>query len=605
MSENKIYAFFRKFVIALILLFTFLLPLKLGGIVGVPEATGLFTDQFAVYLIISWPIFLFPFISGILLLLALLAFPFKTVSFSNDKTLICASLWVLLAFSSLLGAVNATVWDFVIMELTHLFGLAAYVLAVYLFLKNVPKAKTLLSASILAGMLITVYLGFEQYFSGFKEMREYIANQEKISGIAGNGALKARIFDDRVYAPFTACNSLAGYLLLTIPLCLVTLWKLCARVEPPKTARLIFMPLVAAGLIFIFSATKARGAFLSLILAGGVFIVFFPVKKWLRWSVIILASLGVIGGVVYIYKFGRGFDSMLVRLDYIRVSIKLLFKHPFAGTGWGDFFYDYMKMKTIQSYEAPHTPHNLFLALGGQAGILALLISIGALFYPLRLGAKKVRSLIAGHNYIQEDVALLFGLIAFLFHAMMDIDLQVPGLIATAAAITLLLAMPSERVITTPEAKYPRRIIAGFIALLVASGAIVGGWHLTSSEYTFSKLTDLCALSKKTPEQAANISSDELYEKLEAAVKARPYSPFPYSSAGAFFMGTRRFDLAESCYNKALKLAPDCAAYYFRLFYLQDIQGRSEEAKKNLLKAYERFPNHPRYKLVKETFIKE
>lgn len=602
MPKNRIYTFFRKFVIALILLFTFLLPLKFGGIVGVPEATGLFTDQLGAYIIITWPIFLFPLISGILLLLALLAFPFKTVSFGKDKTLVIASLWTLLAFASLLGVINATVWDFVIMELTHLFGLAAYVIAVYLLLKNVPKAGTMLITSILAGLVITVYLGMEQYFVGFAEMREYIVEREK-TGISGHADLRARIFDDRVHAPFTSSNSLAGYLLLTIPLCLVTLWKLCAKVEPPKTARLIFIPIVAACLFFVFFITKGRGAVLSLILTGGVFIVFFPVKKWLRWTVIILAPLMVIAGVVYIYKFGRGFESMKVRVDYIWVSIKLLFKHPFGGTGWGDFFYDYMKIKTIQSKEAPHTPHNLFLALGGQAGILALLASVGALFYPLWIGAKKVRSLIAEHDYMQEDVALLFGLIAFLFHAMMDVDLQIPALIATAGVITLLVTMPVEQ--ESESSKPLRRILACFVALSVAAGAILGGWHLISSEYVFSKLTDTCALSGKTPEEIMKTNPYEVSQKLEAALKARPYSPFPYSSAGAFYMGTRRFDRAEFCYKKALKLAPDCAAYYFRLFLIQDSQGRKKEAIENLLKAYELFPKNPKYKLVKEAFIKK
>ena len=492
--------------------------------------------------------------------------------------------------------------DFVIMEVVHLFGLAAYVITVYLLLKNVPKARRMLVASILAGLVITVCLSLEQYFVGFAEMREYILEQEK-SGVAGSGDLKARVFDDRVHAPFTGANSLAGYLLLTIPLCLVMLWKLCAKIEPPKTARLIFIPIVAAILFFVFFATKARGAFLSLILAGGVFIIFFPVKKWLRLSVIILTPLVLIAGVAYIYKFGRGFSSMQVRLDYIWISIKLLLKHPLTGTGWGDFFYDYMKLKTIQSYEAPHTPHNIFLAFGGQAGILALLVSIGTLFYPFMVGAKKVRSLIAEHNYMREDVALLFGLTAFLFHAMMDIDLQVPGLIATAAAVTLLLTMSVEKKKET--SKPLTRIIACFIALTVATSAIVGGWHLLSSEYVFSKLTDTCNLRRKTPEQIANTSPCEVHEKLEAAVRARPYSPFPYGTAGAFYMGTRRFDRAEDCYRKALKIMPVAAAYYFRLFCLQKIQGNNERAKKNLIKANELFPNHPRYRKEKDIFIKK
>ena len=595
MPGNKFHTYFSKFVIALILFFTFILPLKLGGIVGVPEATSLFTDQFAAYIIITWPVFLFPVFAGVLLILTMIAFPFKTISFSGDKSLIVASMWVLLAFASLLGAVNATVWDFVIMEIAHLFGLGAYVLTVYLFLKNVPKARTMLIASILAGLVITVYLGLEQYFVGFEEMREFIAKQEK-TGVASDGNLKAKIFDDRVHAPFVSSNSLAGYLLLTMPLCLVYVWKLCAKVEPPKVARLIFIPIVAACLFFVFFATRARGAFLSLMLAAGLFIVFFPVKKWLRWSVIIMAPLVFIAGAVYIYKFGRGFDSMKVRVDYIWISLKLLCMHPFCGTGWGDFFYDYMKLKTIQSYEAPHTPHNLFLAMGGQAGILAMLASIGALFYPFLLGAKKVRLLISEHDYVQEEVALLFGLTAFLFHSMMDINLQIPGIIATAAAITLLLVKPAEN--KAESSKAPRRIAAYLIALIVAAGSMAGGWHLLSSEYVFSQLTDICDLKKKTPEQILTTSPEDVYQKLEAAVKARPYSPFPYSTAGAFYMGTRRLDRAEFYYKKALELAPDCAAYYFRLYTIQNFQGRREEAKKNLRKAHELFPNHPKYKVL-------
>ena len=233
MPENKIYKYFSKSVIALILLFTFLLPVKFGGIVGVPEATGLFTNQIFAYIIISWPIFLFPVISGILLILTLIAFPFKTVSFAKDKSLTVASLWVLLAFSSLIGAINATVWDFVIMEITHLFGVAAYALTVYLFLKNVPKAKSMLISSILTGLVISVYLGLDQYFVGFEEMREFIAGQEK-SGVTSDGVLNAKIFDNRLSAPFVSSNSLAGYLLLTIPLCLVSLWKLCAKLNHRK-----------------------------------------------------------------------------------------------------------------------------------------------------------------------------------------------------------------------------------------------------------------------------------------------------------------------------------------------------------------------------------
>jgi hypothetical protein len=391
-----------------------------------------------------------------------------------------------------------------------------------------------------------------------------------------------------------------------MPLCLVTLWKLCAKVEPPKIARLIFIPIAAACLIFILAATRARGAFLSLIMMAGIFILLFPVKKWLRWIILILGPLIVIAGAIYIYKFGRGFQSMQVRIDYDLVSAQLLFKHPFFGAGWGNFFYDYMQLKTVQSREAPHTPHNLFMAMGGQAGILALLISIGALFYPFRQGVKKVRKLIAERLYMEEDVALMLGFTAFLIHSMMDIDLQVPGLMGIAIVISLLLVMPSpEKDLSAGiESKKIYRIIACFIALLIAAVSICGGRHLVRSEYIFSQLEDICKLQGKNLREIANVSAYEVNEKLEAAVKARPYSPFPYAKAGEFYMSTRRFKLAESCYRKALALSPKSGAYHFRLFWLEDLQGRRDEAIKHLRKACELFPNHPKYKETKEAYIK-
>lgn len=607
MPENKLYTGFRKFVMVLILLFTFVMPLKLGGIVGVPETASFFPKDPGAYFFITWPPFVFPFISGIVLVLSLPAFPCKTLCFAKDKLFSCAVLWVLMSFAALFGSISAGVRDFVIMEITHLFGLAAYALTIYLFLKNVPRARTMLMAAILAGLVLTVYLGFEQYFAGFDEMREYLAKQEESSGVAIDGDFKTMVFEKRLNSPFTSSNSLAGYLVLTAPLFLVALWKLCGKVEPPKIARLLFVPGAAAALLFVLAATRARSVFLALILTAGVFILFFPVKKWFRRTVLILAPLAVIGGAVYIYEFGRGFQSMQVRIDYILVSAKLLLQHPFAGTGWGDFFYEYMKYKAAYSKEAPHTPHNLFMAMGGQAGISALLVAAGALFYPFCLGVKKVRKLIAEHLYMKGDIALLFGFTAFLFHAMMDIDLQVPGLMGTAVAISLLLAMPApETGSRAPEDKSKKsyRIIACLAALLIAAAAVFGGWHLVSSDYLFAQLDDMCNLQGKSLREIGNISPYEVNEKLNAAVNARPYSPFPYAKAGGFYMATRRFELAESCYKKALQLAPESAAYYFRLFYLQDLQGRREEALKNLLKANELFPNNPKYKEAKETYIK-
>ena len=67
---------------------------------------------------------------------------------------------------------------------------------------------------------------------------------------------------------------------------------------------------------------------------------------------------------------------MEVRADYIARASEMMLANPLCGTGWGDFFHDYTKIKKIDSAEAPHTPHNFLLALGSQCGFPGFLIAL-------------------------------------------------------------------------------------------------------------------------------------------------------------------------------------------------------------------------------------
>ena len=55
----------------LLTLTVLILPLKLGGLTGVPETTPIYTADPFILLIITWPPLLFPLFAGILLLIAL------------------------------------------------------------------------------------------------------------------------------------------------------------------------------------------------------------------------------------------------------------------------------------------------------------------------------------------------------------------------------------------------------------------------------------------------------------------------------------------------------------------------------------------------------
>jgi hypothetical protein len=595
MADRKLIDSYRDAVSLLIVIMAFLLPLKFGTLTGLPEVASYYPDSAFAWLIISWPAVAFPMFTGIIMLLTMTAFPLKGVNLCN-QSFVSAMLWSVLLLVGLLGIVNASVWDFVIMELVHLAGIAAFAFAVYLMLSNYPERKNWLYGAIFAGTVLTIYLGLEQMFSGFEETRKFVEQREAMYNIKIKGDLKARIWTDRVFASFASSNSLAGYLLLAGPLCFMFLWKLCGRIEPPKVARFIFIPIFLISFFIVFGGTVARAGFLTLILALAAFIAIFKVDWRLRWAVWLVSPVVIVGGAIYIYVAGRGFESMTVRLDYFWASLKMLAAHPLFGTGWGDFFHDYMRLKLVISKEAPHTPHNLFMALGGQTGVFGLVACIGAVVYPLFCGFRKI----CGHRgkelYLSLDSALFLGLLAFVFHAMMDVDLQIPALMATAVALMVALLIPDAEEKEKVKGGYSGKLASYVIILSVGLTAAFGGMHLLRSEYVFSQLTDLCDFRNKKPEDFMKITPDEVKSYLQNAVKVRPYSPFPWATAGDFMFGRQLFDAAEDFYSRASALAPERSFLYHRLYILQSLQGRTDEAQKNLKKAQELFPNNPAYK---------
>ena len=89
--------------------------------------------------------------------------------------------------------------------------------------------------------------------------------------------------------------------------------------------------------------------------------------------------------ILYLKTKGAITPSVLVRLVYYHVAIKLFLKHIFSGSGWGSFFYDYGFLKSFNSPEAAHTPHNFVLYFLSQAGFLAGITILTTMFFPIIL----------------------------------------------------------------------------------------------------------------------------------------------------------------------------------------------------------------------------
>lgn len=577
---------------AWVLLLTFLLPLKFGVFAGMPEAAGLFPEDLFSYLVINWSATAFGLLSAPALLLCLAAFPAGCGQYRRGAWAF-AMIWsVGLVLGSLPGLCRVSSWEFAPLQLNHFGAIGSYALAVYLLAAAGEEKQKHLCGALWAGFLLTVWFGIEQYFWGFARARAYL-EQQAAAGMAVGEVLQARTDDTRVFATFTSCNSLAGYLLLLTPLMTFYAWKLGEKVEPARISRWLFAGITGAGGTAVFLLTKSRAGYLALAMTLGLLLLFWPMKKWKKVLLIGFIVCGVLAGAWYIHAHGRGFRSMTARADYLRSSVILLAGSPVTGCGWGEFFFRHPGIKKVQDKEAAHDPHNL-LATQAQAGLGAVLLALAGMALPFGVWlCRRKRGTVT-----PRDKVLLAGLTGFLLHAMMDIDLQIPGLMASffaAAALLLCREVPEGKVL-------PR---AGVVqAVVLPTGILLAGWTFYSSgcelhsEMLLEDLQKVTRLRDLTREERQQVTPDRVNRALLRAADARPRSSHPWSMAGDFYWSIGDPDQADMLYQEALKRSPCRAGLYAMRARIALSRGDRAGAEKWMSRARALFPHHPGYRAL-------
>jgi hypothetical protein len=583
----------RTIIAWLVVIATVLLPLKFGSITGLPETTAYYPDSLFAWIVICWPAVSFPLIAGVLALISLAVFPVRW-NFSRSLN-ITVVFWLLLACASLLGSIDASTYDFVLMQVVHIFGVATFGITIYLVIINRPDFKIYIIAGLFVGTILTAWFGVEQMIFGFEETRKFLEMQEAQYGVNFSGDFKARVWDNRVFSTFAACNSLAGYMLLTMPVCFFFCWKICGNIEPIKVSRIIFISILAALLGVVFFATVSRAAYLSLVLAMVLFIMLFPVPRGIKIVFFISLPIIIITGALVIMYAGRGFHSMMVRVDYIYSSFLMFLEHPFWGTGWGDFFHDYMRVKFTASKEAPHSSHNILMDFLSQTGFFGFIACIAAVFYPLIQIRRKIR-LNPALLYSSVESYLFLGISAFFIHSLMDVHLQIPGSMAAALAMMLVAICPNDEPISSYKKKSKNiNVIVTIIIIITGIISISGGYQLLLADYSFASFAEICSTKGKTKMDFAKIQPEQIKIELENCLRYRPYSPFPWATAGDYMLNSGYPSLAEEYYLEALKRSPMRSFLYHRLYLLQSVQGRDDDAKLNLEQAKKLFPNNLDY----------
>ncbi len=193
------------------------------------------------------------------------------------------------------------------------------------------------------------------------------------------------VFKDHIQTSFIM--AFAGFL------CLIR-----AYFNPPyRSYYLVFLALIA---LYLFTFNDGRSGQLMFILL--LAFVFFKQFNW-RLAVLSLVALMAILGLAF--KFSPIFQNKMLetyeeaqqyfntpqpnqrqwdtsiglRLVFIHNSLELIKRQPLLGSGTGSFFQQY---QTLTQNNLIHQPHNEYLWMGVQFGIVGLMALIG-LFYSL------------------------------------------------------------------------------------------------------------------------------------------------------------------------------------------------------------------------------
>ena len=587
-NNRDLRQFLKNISGSFIVLLAFLLPVKFGSLAVMPEAAGFFPEDFFSWAIINWPSSSFGIFSGLALLAALVSFGVPDFS---TKRGITALLWCFaLPLAGWIGAINSSVPFYAEGEICHLLSVSAFCGAVWLMLANDPEHvwKKRLTAGLAFGVLLLCFSGLRQYFFGFAEMKEFIAAQQA-KGIAVSGVMLAKVADTRVYGAMVSANILAGFLMLTSPLCVVVFSRMGRHFEPEKISVRLFVCVMLIPAVAVFLMTKTRAAFLCALIT--VMICFFTLNFSKKLKILFAAVIlcAVIGGGVYIKVAGRGFGSFAERVDYMRTTAIMLPEKPLAGHGWGGFFYRHMKEKTTSTDESAHDPHNVFTSFILHAGIPAGVLASAAFLFPLFVLFFRRK------EFSLEDKAVFWGSVAFTLHCCCDINMQVPACLA-GAGMLFIMAVPDEK-IKLPAAHFAARTVVFFLLVLLGVFSLYRNQRYLEGDAAFTRFFDLLHTPQGgIPDEPAIIRA---WQKLE---KLRKDHPFACNMLGDYFMAKGDVFRAEQLYKESLKRDPYRPAVYMRLADIELKRFEFDKAEELRKKAHSLFPTHPKYKKLDKRF---
>lgn len=479
--------------------------------------------------------------------------------------------WCLLFAAALPGLIRTEEKDMAQVYVFHFAGVAAFSFSVFLLIRKDPEAVKWLLFGVVIGLVVSSLMGWYQVFWGFdKTARELAESGQRMMGV-NMKTIQSNLEQGRAHGTFVYPNSLAAHMVLVTPIALLACIRFGGRMDPPLQSRIFLATLcVVLGVGALLLSRSRAGIAAGGAGFAGALLVFPALAKKHRISLFVLALLA--GGLLcYAVNRGRGLGSLDQRFHYYRAAFEMFAEHPMTGVGLGEFFPHYLKIKGADA-EVTRIPHNMFLNLLSQAGVVA---GIAVLFcFALSLLAGFVLKKTEG----ECDKAILFcvqaGLFGWFLHAMLDFNVMIPGTLMTASILPCFLM--------NGKSEYPSRkpvvplIMCALLALVCLLS--VTRWK---GEFAYLDLYSRCMRNQSTPtlkrsaQRVANSlpefpygwvilakvaesrgQYEEAIDALKKAIDAVPHRGSLYAALAVNALKAGNEKLAEEALETARKLSP-------------------------------------------------
>lgn len=229
---------------------------------------------------------------------------------------------------------------------------------------------------------------------------------------------------ERSYATLIHINTLAGYLTLMIPIVLSLLFY------APKRGEKILLTFSLITMIICLIFTRSRSGWLALVGAMSFLVI---IKKEKRLAIgLILVIIVVVSLLIPSIKARLRITFDLTankgRICLAKSALQMIKDYPLTGIGVNTFLHIYPQYQLPEDKELgrPHT-HNVFLQIGAEMGLFAIIILLWLLIRVFKIGWKTLRR--TKDEYLRALViGLLASLIAFLISQEFDYMWSRPNL---------------------------------------------------------------------------------------------------------------------------------------------------------------------------------